>query len=187
MTSSDLKKGARIEIDGDPFSVVDVASQSPSARGGATLIKTKLRNIRTGQLIQKTFKAGERVKEPDFEIRSCQYLYKEMDETYYFMDQESYEQFPLKGEDIAYELGFIKENDEVRALIHDGQCIGIEVPSTVILQVDECEMAVRGDTANKVTKTARMETGLEIQVPLFIEQGQKLVVDTRESRYIRRA
>ena len=136
---------------------------------------------------KKTFKAGERVKEPDFEIRPCQYLYNERGETFYFMDQESYDQFPLNGEDIAYELGFIKENDEVRALFHDGNCIGIELPTTVILEVTECELAVRGDTANKVTKTAKMETGLEIQVPLFIAQGQKLLVDTRESRYLRRA
>ena len=127
------------------------------------------------------------MREPDFEIRPCQYLYNEMGETYYFMDQESYEQFALNGEDIAYELGFIKENDEVRALIHDGNCIGIEVPSTVIIEVVECELAVRGDTANKVTKAAKMETGLTVQVPLFIEQGQKIVVDTRESRYLRRA
>ena len=186
-TTSDLKKGVRIELDGDPYVVLDVSVQSPSARGAATLVKTKLRNIRTKQMVPKTFKSGERFKDPDFEIRPCQYIYDEGGETFYFMDSESYEQFPLKHGDIADELGFIRPNDQVRAVFFSGSCIGIEVPNTVELTVSECDPGVKGDTVTNVTKSARLETGIEIQVPLFVNPGDRLVVDTRDCRYIRRA
>lgn len=186
-TTSDLKRGLRIELDGEPYSVVDIAVQSPSARGAATLIKTKLRNLRSGQLVPKTFKSGERLKEPNFEVRPSQYIYEEGGETYYFMDAENFEQFPLKKDDIEYELGFVRPNDTVRAVFFDGACIGIEVPNTVELEVVECDPGVKGDTVTNVTKAAKLETGIEVQVPLFVNVGDKLVVDTRESRYIRRA
>jgi len=103
------------------------------------------------------------------------------------MDNENYEQFPLKKDDIADELGFIRANDNVRAVFFDGQCIGIEVPNTVELEVKDCDPGVKGDTVTNVTKAATLETGLEIQVPLFVNSGDKLVVDTRDARYIRRA
>ena len=186
-TTSDLKKGMRIAMDGDPYAIVDVQTQTPSARGAATLVKTKLRNLRTKQLVSKTFKAGERFEDPDFEIRPCQYLYDEGGETYYFMDSENYEQHPVVREMIEYELGFLLPNAEVRAVFFEGQCIGIEVPPTVELRVTECEPGVRGDTATHATKAATLETGLEVQVPLFVEEGQLLVIDTREARYVRRA
>jgi elongation factor P len=169
-TTSDFKKGMRIELDGDPYAVEDYSTQTPSARGASTLIKAKL----------------ERIKEPDFEIRPCQYLYND-GETHYFMDDETYEQHPVQQEVIAYELGFLRPNDPARAVMFEGQCIGVEVPPTVILEVTECEPAVKGDTVTAVTKAAKLETGLEVQVPMFVEQGDKLVVDTRDARYIRRA
>lgn len=186
-TTSDLKKGMRIELDGDPYSVLEVATQSPSARGGATLVKVKLRNIRTKQFTQKTFKAGERIMVPNFEIRPCQYLYAEGGNVHVFMDQQNYEQFSMNGDDIEYELGFIRENDEVRVLLHDGQAIGLEIAPTVVLEVTECDPGVRGDTVTGATKNAKLETGIEVQVPLFIEVGEKLMIDTRECRYLRRS
>jgi elongation factor P len=186
-STSDLKRGVRIELDGDPYVVTDISVQSPSARGAATLIKTKLRNLRSKQLVNKTFKSGDRLKDPNFEVRPCQYIYAEGDDTFYFMDSENYEQFPLKRDDIETELGYIRENDQVRAVFFDGACIGVEVPNTVELEVAECDPGVKGDTVTNVTKTAKLETGLEIQVPLFVNAGDKLVVDTREARYIRRA
>jgi len=186
-STTELKRGMRIELDGDPYVVLELSSQSPSARGAATLIKTKLRNLRTKQQVARTFKAGERFKLPDFEIRSCQYLYDENGETYYFMDESNYEQYPIPREMIEYELGFLLANDSVRAMFFDGQCIGIEVPPTVELEVVECEPGVRGDTATHATKAARLETGLELQVPLFVNQGDRLVIDTRDARYVRRA
>lgn len=186
-TTSELKRGLRIELDGDPYQIVEISTQSPSARGAATLVKTKLRNLRTKQLIAHTFKAGERVKVPDFEIRPCQYLYDEGGETYYFMDESSYDQHPVPREMIDEELGFLLPNASVRAVFFAGQCIGIEVPPTVELEVVECEPGLRGDTATHATKAARLETGLEVQVPLFVDVGDRLVIDTREARYVRRA
>lgn len=186
-STTELKRGMRIELDGEPYVVTELHTQSPSARGAATLVKTKLRNLRTKQQVARTFKAGERFKLPDFEIRACQYLYDENGETYYFMDEQSYEQHPVPREMIEYELGFLLPNAPVRAMFFDGQCIGIEVPATVELEVVECEPGHRGDTATHTTKAARLETGLEVQVPLFINPGEKLVIDTREARYVRRA
>jgi elongation factor P len=186
-TTNDLKRGMRIELDGDPWTVLETTTQTPSARGSATLVKLKVRNIRTRQVLDKSFKAGEVVKIPDFELRPSQYLYDDGTGLHYFMDDESYEQFPLSAEEIETELGFLRPNDPVRALFFDGKCIGIEVPNTVVLEVAECDPGIRGDTVNNVTKPAKLETGLEVQVPLFVETGDKLVVDTRDARYVRRA
>lgn len=186
-STSDFKKGMRISLDGDPYAIVSIQTQTPSARGAATLVKTKLRNLRTKQLLSKTFKAGERFEEPDFEIRSCQYLYDEGGETYYFMDDENYEQYGVARADIEYELGFILPNDKVRTVFFEGQIIGLEVPNTVELEVTETEPAVKGDTVNAVTKAATLETDLVVQVPMFVTQGDRLVIDTRDARYIRRA
>jgi elongation factor P len=186
-STSELKRGTRVEIDGQPWVVVEIATQTPSARGVATLIKVKLRNLKTKQLLSRTFKAGERLKDPDFEIRACQYLYDEGTESAIFMDEATFEQHSLLRENIELELGFIRPGDSVRACFFEGECIGIEVQPTVVLEVVECENAVRGDTATHVTKAAKLETGLEVQVPLFVEVGDKLVVDTRDSRYVRRA
>lgn len=186
-TTSDFKKGLRIELEGEPFVIVDVTTQTPSARGAATLVKTRLRNLKTKQLINKTFKSGERLKDPDFEVKPCQYIYDEGGDTYYFMDEENYEQFPLKHNDIESEVGFLKEGASVRAVFFSGQCIGIELPNTVVLEVTECDPGVKGDTVTNVTKTAKLETGSEVQVPLFVETGDKLIIDTRDNRYIKRA
>jgi len=185
-TTSDLKKGMRVELDGDPCTVLSFKSQTPSARGAATLVKAKFRNLRTGQQIDKTFKSGDRIKEADFEVRPSQYLYDEGGDTFYFMDQETYDQFPLAKEDIEYELGFIRPNDEVKALIFQGNCIGIELPHTVSLKVERCDPGVKGDSVNNVTKPAVLDTGLEVAVPLFVNEGDTLIVDTRDARYVRR-
>jgi len=186
-STSDFKKGMRIAIDGDPYAIVSIQTQTPSARGAATLVKTKLRNLRTQQLLARTFKSGERFEEPDFEIRPCQYLYDEGGETYHFMDDENYEQYGVARADIDYEIGFVLPNDKVRAVFFEGRIIGIEVPNTVELEVTETEPAVKGDTVNAVTKAATLETGLEVQVPMFVSQGDRLVIDTRDARYVRRA
>lgn len=186
-TSLEVKKGMRILLDGDPYNVLETTVQTPSARGGATLVKLKAKNIRTGQFVQKSFKAGDKIQEANFEIVPCQYLYNENREHFIFMNNESYEQFSIPFEEIEEELGYIRENDMVRVLLHDAKPIGVEVPSTVILEVTDCEPAIKGDTVTSVTKAATMETGIVIQVPLFIERGTKLVIDTRDGRYIKRA
>ncbi|MBO4351779.1 MAG: elongation factor P [Proteobacteria bacterium] len=186
-TSIDLKKGSLLLMDGDPFTVLETTVQTPSARGGATLVKLKAKNIRTKQILQKTFKAEDRVEVPNFEIVPCQYLYNENKENYIFMNNETYEQFTMTGDMIEYELQFIRENDDVQVLLHDGNPIGLQIPNTVTLRVVECEPAIKGDTVTAATKRAKLETGLEVQVPLFIDQDTLLVIDTRDARYIKRA
>ncbi|MFC1609648.1 elongation factor P [Myxococcota bacterium] len=187
ISTNDFKRGLRIEIDDEPYVVVDVGTQSPSARSANTLVKTKVRNLKTGQLLDRAFKAGERVREPDFEIRTVQYLYDEDGEMFFFMDQETYDQFPLSRAVITDQLDYIRPNDEVRALFFNSECIGIEVPPTVVLEVSETDPGVKGDTVTNVSKPAILETGVEVQVPLFVSPGDKIVVDTREARYVRRA
>lgn len=185
--SIDLKKGALLLLDGDPFTVMDMSVHTPTARGGATLVKLKIKNIRTKQILQKTYKAEDRVETPNFEIVPCQYLYNENKENYIFMNNETYEQFSMSADAIEYELQFIRENDEVQVMLHDGNPIGLQIANTVTLRVVECEPAIKGDTVTAATKRAKLETGLEVQVPLFIEQDTMLVIDTREARYIKRA
>jgi elongation factor P len=187
INTSDFKKGTRIELDGEPWQVVEVSTQAAQGRGGNTIVRTRVRNIRTGVMTDRSFKGGERVKEPDFRFQPAEYLYDENGELFYFMDKETYEQFPLRREDIEYELQFLRPNDEVRALVFNDTCIGVELPHTVILEVTDTAPGFKGDTVNAATKPATLETGLEVQVPLFVEVGQKLVIDTREARYIRRA
>ena len=164
--AGDLKRGMRVEVEGEPYTVVDLSTQTPSARGAATLVKTRLRHLRSGQLVSRTFKAAERLTEPDVELRPCQLLY---------------------ASDIERERGFLRDGDSVRALFIDGQPAGIEVPNTVVLAVTECEPAVRGDTVNNVTKAATLETGIEVQVPLFVDKGEWIKIDTRTGEYVSRA
>jgi elongation factor P len=185
-TAGDCKKGTRIAFEGDPYQVVEYSVQTPSARGAATLVKVKLRNLRTKQLLAKTFKSTERLEQPDFEIRACHYLYDADAETCCFMDDETYEQYLVPRSDVEVELGYIRANDPVRAMFFQSNCIGIEVAQTVTLKVVECEPSVRGDTVTAVTKAAKLETGLEVQVPNFVGEGDTLVIDTRDGRYVRR-
>ncbi len=186
ITTSDFKKGTKFELDGEPVVIIDVASQSPTARGSNTLLKTKLRNLITGQFLAKTFKSGEKFQEPDLELRTATFLYKD-DAQYYFMDSESYEQYELKTDEMGAEAQYVIEELEVRVMVYNERPIGVEVPSTIVLTITDCEPAVRGDTVNAVTKSATLETGLVIQVPMFVENGEQVKVDTREGRYISRA
>jgi elongation factor P len=186
-TTNDAKKGMRVKLDGDPYVITDVGKRSLSGRGGGSLVDLKMRNLRTKQFLSKTFKAGERLELPDFEIRNAQYLYAEGEDLHHFMDLGNYEQFALPAEMIEDELGFLLPEAQVRALVFEEQCIGVELDNTVELEVVECDPGVKGDTVTNVTKSAKLETGLELQVPLFIERGQRIVVDTRDRRYLKRA
>jgi elongation factor P len=184
-STADFKKGLRIEVDGDPYMILDIRMQSPSARGSNTLVRTKLRNLRTGQLVDQAFKAGDKVKEPDFQVRPAQYLYND-GEQYHFMDEQSFEQFFLAAEQLEDTVGFLKENLSVRALFFNDKVIGIEVPPVVELCVTRCDPGFRGDTVNASTKPATCETGFVAQVPLFVEEGEMIRIDTRDGHYIGR-
>jgi elongation factor P len=184
-STSELKRGVRFESEGIPFITVDVSYQSPSARGATTLIKVKARDLLTGNLKAFTFKAGERLPDPDIEINKSQFLYKDGDD-YNFMDTETFEQIMIPGEQLGDSTDYLTENMEVKMMFYQGRPVSVEVPNVVELKIVETEPAVRGDTVTAVTKSAKMETGLVVQVPLFVAQDETIRVDTRDGRYIER-
>ena len=186
MTSNDLKRGLVFLLDNAPCLVLDISSQSPSARGGNTLIKTKYRNLLTGQVLEKAFKAGDRVDDADFEKRKGQFLYADGDNGV-FMDLESYEQYELGDDMYGPVKGFLLDGTEVIMGVFEGQVVSIEPPMIVELLVTETAPAIKNATAQAQTKEAVLETGLRLQVPSYLETGERVKVDTREGRFVSRA
>jgi len=186
MTSNDLKRGLVFLLDNAPCLVLDISSQSPSARGGNTLIKTKYRNLLTGQVMEKTFKAGDRVDDADFEKRKGQFLYADNDNGI-FMDLESYEQYELGDDMYGPVKGFLLDGTEVIMGVFEGQVVSIEPPMNVELLVTETAPAIKNATAQAQTKEAVLETGLRLQVPSYLETDERVKVDTREGRFVSRA
>lgn len=182
-STADFKKGLKIEIDGTPYVIVDFLHVKPG-KGGA-FVRTKLKNLLTGRVIDQTFRAGERVKRPDLMEREMQYLYREGD-NFYMMDNETFDQIFLTGEQLGDARLFLKENLNVKVLFFNRQPVAVELPTFVELAVAETEPGVRGDTATGGSKPATLETGAVIQVPLFVEQGDIVKVDTRTGEYIER-
>jgi elongation factor P len=185
-TTADLKRGLVIQIEQAPCLVLDVTSQSPSARGGSTLFKTKYRNLLTGQVLEKAFKGGERIDEADFERRKGQFLYPDA-EGGVFMDLENYEQYELAGELFDGAKDYLLEGMEIQLGVFEGQVVSIDLPLTVELLVTETAPAIKKATATAQTKEALLETGLRLQVPGYLESGERIKVDTREGRFISRA
>ena len=186
ISTSDFKRNLRIQIDGEPFVILNVHVQSPSARGASSLSKIKVRNLKTGQVFDKTFRGGDKVEEPNVELRPIQFLYKD-DDGFHFMDAQSYEQFTLTNDDLGDLGGYLKDGMSIRSVLFDGNVISVELPNTVVLQVVDTAPAVKGATAQAQTKPATLETGLVIQVPSYLESGELVQVDTREARFISRA
>lgn len=185
--ASDLRRGGRVELEGEPYAVIDVHFQTPSARGAATLVKVRVRNLRTGAVFDRSFKAQDRVVEPAVELRSVQYLYGD-GSTYYFMDAESYEQFALTADEIGDTAGYLTDGlGGIRSVVYDDRVISIELPQTLVLRVVETGPSIKGATAQAQTKPATLETGLVIQVPSYLESDELIQVDTREARFIGRA
>lgn len=182
-STADFKKGLKIEIDGTPYVIVDFLHVKPG-KGGA-FVRTKLKNLLTGRVIDQTFRAGERVRRPDLMEREMQYLYREGD-NFYMMDNETFDQIFLTGEQLGDARLFLKENLNVKVLFFNRQPVAVELPTFVELAVAETEPGVRGDTATGGSKPATLETGAVIQVPLFVEQGDMVKVDTRTGEYIER-
>jgi len=187
VTTGEFKRGLRIELDGEPYSILDVHVQTPSARGAATLVKVKLRSLVTGQFRDRTFKGGEKVEEANVEMRRVQFLYADADR-YHFMDSESYDQFSLAADQLGPTSSYLTEGmGELRSVVFKGSVVSIDPPNTVTLRVVETPPALKGATAQAQTKPATLETGLVVQVPMYIESGDLLVVDTREERFVSRA
>lgn len=186
ITTADLKRGTVILLDKAPCIALDIQTQSPSARGGSTLVKMKYRNLLTSQVLEKTFKAGDRLDEADFERRKGQFLYASGDGGV-FMDLENYEQHEINGELFEPVGGYLLEGVEVIMGLFEGNVVSIDPPMTVELTVTETAPAIKNATATAQTKEAILETGLAIQVPGYLEAGEKIKIDTRECRFVSRA
>ncbi|MBH0157614.1 elongation factor P [Fictibacillus sp. 5RED26] len=181
---NDFKTGLTIEVDNGIWQVLEFQHVKPGK--GAAFVRSKLRNLRTGGIQEKTFRGGEKVAKAHIENRKMQYLYASGD-THTFMDNESYEQIELQASQIEYELKYLLENMTVQIMTYQGETIGVELPNTVELVVAETEPGIKGDTASGGTKPATLETGLIVQVPFFVNQGDKLIIDTRNAAYVSRA
>ncbi|MDD2901990.1 MAG: elongation factor P [Syntrophales bacterium] len=182
-STAEFKKGLKIEIDGTPFAISDFQHVKPG-KGGA-FVRTKLKNLLTGRVIDQTFRSGEKVKKPDLVEKEMQYLYKDGD-SYCLMDNETYEQIMLTEEQVGDAVLYLKENMNLQVLFFNQQAVAVDLPNFVELEVAQTEPGVRGDTASGGTKPATLESGAVIQVPLFINEGDRLKVDTRTGTYIER-
>jgi elongation factor P len=182
----DVKKRTRLEIDNTPFACLEVEVNTPTARGGQTLVRLKVRNLITNAVFDRTFKAGEKFKEPDLQTVAASYLYSDNDGSY-FLDQTSYETLTLAEEVIGSSKDFLIEGSMVELLKYNGNPIGLELPPFVDLAVTSTEPGVRGDSSSSLAKPATLETGLEIRVPLYIKEGEKVKVSTESREFVSRA
>ena len=176
-----FRKALKIEVDGIPYNIVDFQLVSPGK--GGSFVRTKLKNMLNENVIERTFKTGDKVGRPDLQQLEFQYLYREGDH-FYFMNQVNYEQVPLDGHIVATARDFLQENLVVQVLFFNGKAIGVELPTFVELKVVNTEPGFKGDTATGAQKPAKLETGVSINVPLHIKEGDVLKVDTRDYKYI---
>lgn len=184
ISSNDFRPGVTIEIDGNVWQVIEFQHVKPGK--GAAFVRSKLRNLQTGSVIERTFNAGVKFPAAQVEHKQMQYLY-ETDGSYYFMDVETYDQIMLNKEQLGNALNFLKAEMEAKVLFFNGTVIGVEIPNSVELAVIETEPGIRGNTATGATKPATVETGYIVRVPLFISEGDVLRIDTRTGEYLERA
>jgi elongation factor P len=182
VSTAEFKKGLKIQFDGAPYTIVDFQHVKPG-KGGA-FVRTKLKHMRLGRVIDNTFRAGEKVELVDFDEKRMQYLYR--DDRYHFMDLDNYEQISLSADEVGDARHFLKENTEVEILFIDGSPVTVELPNFMELQIVKTDPGIRGDTATGGSKPAELETGAVIQVPLFLNVGDVVKVDTRTSEYLSR-
>jgi len=173
-----------VELDGQVWRIVEFQHVKPG-KGGA-FVRTRLKNLESGSVVDRTFRAGEKMPRVHTETKSVQYLYDSGDEVV-FMDEETYDQIQLRRAEVAEELDFLQPSGSVLLLTVDGRPAGLQMPASVELAVSETEPGVKGDTVSNVTKPATLETGAVVQVPLFVNVGDRIKVDPRERRYISRA
>ena len=183
ISSNDLRPGTKIEVDGSPYSVVEFQHVKPGK--GHAFVRTKLKNLFTGAVLDKTFRGGEKLVEADVFERKMQFLYREQ-EVYYFMDTESYEQVEVSEEVVGAAGGVMPDNIDVKMMFYKERPAGVELPIFVNLRVAQTEPGMKGDTVSGATKAAVLSTGATIQVPLFVEEGELLRVDTRTKSYCER-
>jgi elongation factor P len=185
--ANELKRKLLITVEGQPYTVVEVFFASPSARGASTMVRTKLRHLITNAVLEKSFKTNEKFEEPDVELNPATFLYADGD-GYHFMDDESYEQFTLGEDQLGDDRLYLKENLTLQVRKYNGEPISMQLPAAVDLAVTETEPGVRGDSASGgTTKSATLETGLQVRVPLFIKEGEVVRVNTQTGEFVSRA
>lgn len=186
LTTGEFKKGLRILIDRAPYEVIDYSVQTPSARGSATLVKAKVRNILTGAVFDRTFKSGEKFDEPDLQLRPIQFLYRHGADLH-FMDEETYEQFQLSEQQAGDASRWLTDGSHLRSVVFNGSVAGIELPQFMEFEIIETEPAVRGDTASgRVMKEAKLATGALVKVPLYMQAGERILVATETGDFVKR-
>ena len=184
ISASDFRNGVTFEMDGGVWTIVSFLHVKPGK--GAAFVRTKIKNVVTGAVLERTFNPTDKFQRAYIETKEMQYLYND-GEFYYFMDQETYEQIPLSQDQLGDSLKFVKENMTVTILSYKGSVFAVEPPNFVELEVTATEPGVKGNTASNVTKPATVETGAVINVPMFINEGDRIKIDTRTSEYLSRA
>ncbi len=184
ISTNDFHTGISIELDGQVFEVLEFQHVKPGK--GQAFVRSKLKNLNTGSIVDKTFRAGEKVPRAHLDKKEMEYLYRD-DDFFYVMDMETYEQISLSADQIGDGVKYLKENDRLNVVLYGEKVIGVDVPITVVLAVAETEPGLKGDTASGASKPATLETGVVVQVPLFINEGDSVKVDTRTGSYIERA
>lgn len=184
ITTNDFKNGLTIQDGNNLFRVIEFQHVKPGK--GSAFVRSKLKNLRTGAVLDKTWRAGEKVETAHIENKSMQYLYAAGD-THVFMDNETYEQVELQSDQIAHEMKYLLENMPVTLIQFGNETLGLDLPNTVILEVAETEPGIKGDTASGGSKPATLETGLVVNVPFFVNAGDKLIVNTQDGSYVSRA
>ena len=182
-STTDFRKGLKIEIDGTPFEIIEFQHFKPG-KGGA-MVRNKLRNILNGRVLDNTFRSGEKVERPNLESRDMQFLYHE-GEQLVFMDMTTYDQMHMDAEATDGKANYLKDGQECRVLLYNEKPLDIEIPASLVLEVTETEPGAKGDTVSNVTKPATLETGVVIQVPIFVNIGDRVKVDTRTNGYLGR-
>jgi elongation factor P len=184
ISAGDFRKGVTFELNGEPHVVLDFQHVKPGK--GAAFVRTKYKNIITGTIREEAFNPNDKFNQAHIDTKQMQYLYNDGD-LYYFMDEETYEQIPIAYEDVKDAIQYIRENDEATIKFYEGKPFEVDAPNFVDLEVVDTEPGVKGDTATNVTKAATVETGAVIQVPIFIEKGEKIQIDTRTGEYLGRS
>ena len=183
ISAGDFRNGITIELDNNVYQIIEF--QHVKAGKGAAFVRTKLKNIKSGGVVERTFRPTEKCPQARIDRKDMQYLYSDGD-LYYFMDTESYDQIALNEETVGDALKFVKENEMVKMLSHNGEVFSVEPPLFVELEITETEPGFKGDTATGASKPATVETGATVSVPLFVEQGDKIKIDTRTGEYLSR-
>jgi elongation factor P len=181
--TSEFRKGMKIEIDGEPFEILEFQHVKPGK--GSAFVRTSIRSLISGRVLQPTMKSGDKVGRPDIEEHEMQYLYVEGDD-FYFMDNKTFEQTFVSSKVLGESKNFLKANINASILFYNGKALGVSLPNSVDLKVTKCDPGARGDTVSGALKPAILETGYQVMVPLFINEGDVLKVDTRDGKYLTR-